>query len=405
MEDGADIREHVNKFFDTVDKLEEMEIEINKDLLSIMLLYSMPSNFEHFRCAIESRDELPSPEALRVKILEEYEARKNKSRINLQNAMLSVKDIRKRRPPIKSKYERKKSIKSSSDKGEFKYRCDKCHEIGHKTVDCESKKKGTAKKAEDVSFFADAAFKAQSAENKGSCCLDSGATSHLTNNSSVFTNVYSFNKGKINLANDLNTDIVAKGTAKILADVTSKNLFLNNTLHVPDLRSNLISVAKVTDKKFKVIFSKKYAEVVDDHGDVKMIAHRSGDLYFVREVSELDNQNVAIKDSSTELNTDRTCKESSAELWHRRLGHLNYRDLYTACKKGVFRGIRLPDINNDVTCEICLKEKMTALPKTKRSDRKSDLLEIVHTDVCGPMRCESLGKSRFFVTFIDDASR
>lgn len=83
MEDGADIREHVNKLFDTVDKLEEMEIEINKDLLSIMLLYSMPSNFENFRCAIESRDELPSPQALRVKILEEYETRKNESRTNL----------------------------------------------------------------------------------------------------------------------------------------------------------------------------------------------------------------------------------------------------------------------------------------------------------------------------------
>lgn len=76
MEDGADVREHVNKFFDTVDKLEEMDIEINKDLLSIMLLYSMPSNFENFRCAIESRDELPTPETLRVKILKEYEARR-----------------------------------------------------------------------------------------------------------------------------------------------------------------------------------------------------------------------------------------------------------------------------------------------------------------------------------------
>lgn len=41
----------------------------------------------------------------------------------------------------------------------------------------------------------------------------------------------------------------------------------------------------------------------------------------------------------------------------------------------------------------------------KRSERKSDLLEIVHTDVCGPMRCESLGKSKYFVTFIDDAIR
>lgn len=48
MEDGADIRENVNQFFDTIHKLEEMVIEINKDLLSIILLYSMSSNFENF---------------------------------------------------------------------------------------------------------------------------------------------------------------------------------------------------------------------------------------------------------------------------------------------------------------------------------------------------------------------
>lgn len=92
-EDGADVREHVNKFFDTVDKLEEMEIQINRDSLSIMLLYSMPSNFENFRYAIESRDELPTPKTLRVKILEKYKARRNESRSASQNAMFSSKNF------------------------------------------------------------------------------------------------------------------------------------------------------------------------------------------------------------------------------------------------------------------------------------------------------------------------
>lgn len=74
-------------------------------------------------------------------------------------------------------------------------------------------------------------------------------------------------------------------------------------------------------------------------------------------------------------------------------------------KRGLFRGMNLPEISNDMPCEICLKGKMTALPTIKKSERKSDLLEIIHTDVCGPMRCESLGKLKYFVTFIDDATR
>jgi len=53
-----DISDHVRKFFDTVDKLGEMDIDINPDLLTIMLLYSLPPSFENFRCAIESRDTL-----------------------------------------------------------------------------------------------------------------------------------------------------------------------------------------------------------------------------------------------------------------------------------------------------------------------------------------------------------
>lgn len=77
MKDGDDVRKHTRCFFDAVNKLHEMEIEINDDLLTIMLLYSLPASYENFRCAIESRDELPTPETLRVKIAEESDARKS----------------------------------------------------------------------------------------------------------------------------------------------------------------------------------------------------------------------------------------------------------------------------------------------------------------------------------------
>lgn len=57
IEEGGDVREHVNKFLDTGDKLSEMNIDINPELLAIMLLYSLPPSYENFRCAIESRDD------------------------------------------------------------------------------------------------------------------------------------------------------------------------------------------------------------------------------------------------------------------------------------------------------------------------------------------------------------
>lgn len=87
MTEDSEVRDHLNIFFDTVDKLASMDIDINPDLLTIMLLYSLPSSFENFRCAIESRDALPEPEALRTKIIEESDARKSSSRENASDAM------------------------------------------------------------------------------------------------------------------------------------------------------------------------------------------------------------------------------------------------------------------------------------------------------------------------------
>jgi hypothetical protein len=80
MCEDDDVREHVAKFMDTVDKLQGINIEINGDLLSTMLLYSLPSSFENFRCSIESRDtrSLPNVENLKVKIIEENDARNQK---------------------------------------------------------------------------------------------------------------------------------------------------------------------------------------------------------------------------------------------------------------------------------------------------------------------------------------
>lgn len=80
IEENDDMHKHLRTFFDTVDKLSEMEIDINRDFLSVILLYSLPISFENFRCAIESRGTLSTPEVLKIKIIEESDARKNNTR-------------------------------------------------------------------------------------------------------------------------------------------------------------------------------------------------------------------------------------------------------------------------------------------------------------------------------------
>ena len=56
-------------------------------------------------------------------------------------------------------------------------------------------------------------------------------------------------------------------------------------------------------------------------------------------------------------------------------------------------------------CEPCLMGKMTKTPFSGTMERATDLLEIIHTDVCGPMSVEARGGYRYFLTFTHDLSR
>lgn len=56
MQEGDDIRDYLSQYMDIIDKLHALEIDINGDLLSVMLLHSLPSNFDNFCCAIKSRE-------------------------------------------------------------------------------------------------------------------------------------------------------------------------------------------------------------------------------------------------------------------------------------------------------------------------------------------------------------
>ena len=93
----------------------------------------------------------------------------------------------------------------------------------------------------------------------------------------------------------------------------------------------------------------------------------------------------------------RVDNDSATYLWHCRLGHIGVK--------------RMKKLNADAllesldACEPCLMGKMTKTPFSGTMERATDLLEIIHTDVCGPMSVETRGGYRYFLTFTDDLSR
>ena len=94
--------------------------------------------------------------------------------------------------------------------------------------------------------------------------------------------------------------------------------------------------------------------------------------------------------------------DSATYLWHCRLGHIGVKRMMKLHADGLLESL---DYESFYTCELCLMGKMTKTPLFGVMERANDLLEIIHTDVCGPMSVEARGGYRYFVTSTDDLSR
>ena len=93
---------------------------------------------------------------------------------------------------------------------------------------------------------------------------------------------------------------------------------------------------------------------------------------------------------------------SATYLWRCRLGHIGVKRMKKLHVDGLLESL---DYESFDACEPCLMGKMTKTPFSGTMERATDLLEIIHTDVCDPMSVEARGGYRYFLTFTDDLSR
>ena len=94
--------------------------------------------------------------------------------------------------------------------------------------------------------------------------------------------------------------------------------------------------------------------------------------------------------------------DSATYLWHCRLGHIGVKRMKKLHKVGFLESLGYESFD---ACEPCLLGKMTKTPFSRTMERASNLLEIIHTDVCGPMSVDARGVYRYFLTSTNDLSR
>ena len=88
--------------------------------------------------------------------------------------------------------------------------------------------------------------------------------------------------------------------------------------------------------------------------------------------------------------------DSATYLWHCCLGHISVKRMKKLHKDRLLESL---DYESFDTCEPCLMGKMTKTPFSGTMERATDLLETIHTDVCGQMSVDARGRYRYFLTF------
>ncbi|KAL0378434.1 UNVERIFIED_CONTAM: hypothetical protein Sradi_3148900 [Sesamum radiatum] len=92
----------------------------------------------------------------------------------------------------------------------------------------------------------------------------------------------------------------------------------------------------------------------------------------------------------------------NAQIWHARLGHISKDRIRRLVDSN---NLEIDDLDHLPTCESCLNGKMTKKPFIGQSAITNGLLDLVHTDVCGPLSIPARGGFSYYITFTDDHSR
>ena len=229
--------------------------------------------------------------------------------------------------------------------------------------------------------------------------VDSGASSHMTLQKEFLTNYHEFDTPqKVGLGDGRIVEALGAGNVHLNMQFkvsNPKRAVMYDVLYVPKLTCNLFSVRAAAAKGNIVKFRSSKCWITD----------RTRKLYgmgsLVNKLYQLDCEPVRLEHASTvhEQNND-------MEIWHQRLGHLNGHQLNDITQKELATGISFPKSTRLSFCEGCVHGKMQRKPfKSVGGIRSTRKLQLVHSDVCGPMQTESIGGKRYLVTFIDDYSR
>ncbi|GJY61703.1 putative ribonuclease H-like domain-containing protein [Tanacetum coccineum] len=235
------------------------------------------------------------------------------------------------------------------------------------------------------------------AEDEG--IFDSGCSRSMTGNMERLDDFQEFQGGKVTFGGGEGR-ITGKGT------IRTPTLDFENVYYVKELQQfNLFSISQICDKKNRVLFTDTDCLMISkdfmlpDESMVLLRVPRKHNLYTI------NLNNLSPKGNLACLVAKASVDESVQ--WHRRMGHVNYKNMNRLVKGNLVKGLPPKLFKNDHTCVACCKGKQhkASYKAITAVSSISKPLQLLHIDLFGPTSIRSIDHKYYCLVITDDYSR
>lgn len=214
---------------------------------------------------------------------------------------------------------------------------------------------------------------------------------HITLDESIFKKNERRCDLKVTIGNDKLLEAKGKGEVVISSLLGTK--VISDVLLVPAIDKNLLSISQLLEKNYNIVLQNYIFIIFDSLGsDVVIVSMNNRSFVLDWNLVNPKNLFQSIDDTN---------------LWHKRLGHAKYKSLSRMFEAGLVEEI----INKNIKqhrgiYDVCQfgKHARLAFP-TNQAWGAYEMLQLVHSYVCGPIKTSSLNGCRYFILFIDDCTR
>nr|GEV05316.1 retrovirus-related Pol polyprotein from transposon TNT 1-94 [Tanacetum cinerariifolium] len=197
--------------------------------------------------------------------------------------------------------------------------------------------------------------------------------------------------GTVKFGNDHVEKIMGYGDYQI-GSVTISQVY-----YIEGLGHNLFSVGQFCDSDLEVAFRQHTCFIRNLDGVDLLTGSRGNNLYTMSLQDMMTSSPICILSKAS---------KTKSWLWHRRLSHLNFGAINYLARQGLVRGLPKLKFEKDHLCSACAMGKSTKKThKPKYEDTNQEKLYLLHMDLCGPMRVESVNEKKYILVIVDDYSR